>query len=143
MIDLTIDIQQLEQVREMLAGSPEAIEAGTRAATELLRDLGVGATPVGVHPFGGALKRSWSAVQVEVSGRSFSFSTPLDYSQTLEEGLYPRVGPRTIAHQGGIYSRQAPGGILGPLLEERDIIDNVVSVVVDAILQGVQRRAGT
>ncbi len=100
-----------------------SIEAAVMEAIEEVmnygRDKVIDRTPVGdpktdIHS--GQLKYlGWGPV--ERTGYSFSFSTNVDYAVILEKGMYKNVGPRTVSFEGGIYSSQAPGGIVAPIID--------------------------
>lgn len=143
MIELNVDAQGVQQIRDALQNLPEAIDAAVEDVAKTMRELVLGRTPVGEpgrDPHSGQLKRSWSDVRRSEGG--FSFSTDLFYATTLEEGLYERVGPRTMAAASpgggsGIFSRQAPGGIIAPLLEDEGVLRRVAELVVEQILKGV------
>lgn len=45
-------------------------------------------------------------------GGIISLINNLPYSEVLEVGGYPGVGPKTVAGPGGIYSKQAPQGMV-------------------------------
>lgn len=124
-------IDGIEEAVKVLAAVPKAVKAAIGDAATTMRNLALGRTPYRT----GHLKRGWGAVRPTAKG--FSFSNPVEYAGILEEGLYPSVGPRTIALAGGIYSRQAPGGMLTPLLENEEILNRVLDVIVRSILEGL------
>ena len=128
----------VDRVVRSLEGYPEAAEAATEDGGKTLHRLALGRTPQSEPSSGhsGRLWRSWSDVE-RVSG-GFAFGTPLGYSLTLEEGGYSTVGPRTVAVGGGIFSRQAPGGILGPLLDDESVLEDVVTLIADKILERLE-----
>jgi hypothetical protein len=94
-------------------------------------------TPVdtGAYQFG--WRTSAPVVSREAISLTFQSSTRgesgYDYGRHLEEGLYPSVGPRTVGLAGGIYSKQAPGGIIGPLVEEAAWPDAITMIVLEAL----------
>jgi len=118
---------QMERLRELVAGIPAAAQSALQDVAETLRRLALGRTPYAT----GELYRSWSSVTREEGG--FSFSTDVPYAEVLERGLYPGVGPRTVEVEGGIFSRQAPGGILTPIVEDDEVIRKVVDLIVEVI----------
>jgi len=124
-------VDGIDEAVRVLASVPKAVKAAIGDAATTLRNLALGRTPY----LTGHLKRGWGAVRPTEKG--FSFSNPVEYATILEEGLYPSVGPRTISVAGGIYSRQAPGGMLTPLLENEEILNRVLDVVVRSILEGM------
>lgn len=92
----------------------------------------------------GQLKASWT---IERTGTSIEIGTPIDYAQILEEGLYPGIGkprmgqmpggqgqvsPRTkYGPSGGIYSSRAVGGILRPILEDKGLMNQVSTLILE------------
>lgn len=134
--NVQVDTAILEKVRAALVRVPDAHRAGVLEAAKTLRLLALGRTPVGIAPGSPHLKKEWSNVEFEAGG--FSFGNPVDYGEILERGTYPRVGPRTVATDGGIYSRQAPGGILRPLLEDQAQIEAIVDLVLNTIIRGIE-----
>jgi len=131
--DIDIRIQGLEQIRKVLLEAPEVAEAAIEDAATTLRNLVIGRTPV----LTGVLKGSWSGVERTSTG--FTFGTDKEYAVDLEEGLYPRVGPRTVELEGKIYSKQAPGGILAPLLEDKELLDNIIRKIAEELARSVTR----
>lgn len=79
----------------------------------------------------GNLWRSWKVDSLGLG--KVSVYTDVPYASVLEEGKYPGIGPRTSRGPGGIYSKQAVGGILGPLLEDEELIDGMVNRLVKEI----------
>lgn len=75
----------------------------------------------------GYLKGQW---QTENTGNGWILRNDTPYAYVLEEGRYKGVGPRTVATSGGIFSRQAPGGIIKPIFDDDKIIDRVVDVII-------------
>ena len=138
MLDMTINLSEFEDIRRAFNSVPDAVEEGIKEATALLRKLAEGNTPFDT----GRLKGSWSSVQQDIGTLSYSFSTDVPYATVLEEGLYEFVGPRTVLTSYGIFSRQAPSGILWPLIEEEDSLQLIIQTVVHAIRQGIQRHVG-
>ncbi len=125
-----ISIENLAAVFERLADLPGAVEVGIRDVATTLRSLVLGRSPVDT----GVFKLSWGAVQEHEGG--FSFTNPLPYAHVLEEGLYLGTGPRTTAQEGQVYSRQAPGGVAGPIVEDPETIE----LVARLIAQEIERR---
>jgi len=64
---------------------------------------------------------------------------PSEYGHVLEGGLYPGTGPRTAAGPGGIYSRQAVGGMVQPILDDPDLINQMF----DAVITGLDGKLDT
>lgn len=115
MISARIPIKDLADAKQLWMMVPVAKKKALMAVAEEIRTDLIAHTPVGRT---GRLKGGWSPVQEMVTGRSLVVENPIEYAYILEEGLYKNVGPRTVAIGAGIYSTQAPGGIVGPLLED-------------------------
>ncbi len=75
------------------------------------------------------IQTSWQT-EIEKIGWRASVFTDSPYGPTLEEGKYRGVGPRTQAGEGGIFSRQAVGGIIAPLLNDPKELDDAFATVV-------------
>ena len=63
----------------------------------------------------GIFRLSWKIEGVQGGYRIYN---PLPYGPTLEYGGYTRVGNKTVASGEGIYSRQAPHGMVRVSIEE-------------------------
>lgn len=111
-----------EEWTKVLSRYPKALTAALEDLASTFKTLAEGRTPVKT----GFLKRSWSGIDVTSTG--FSFGTNVSYAEILEKGLYKSVGKRTVEFEGGIYSRQAPGGILGPLLTDEAKLVSVLQL---------------
>lgn len=60
-------------------------------------------------------------------------SNDFDYGPDLEYGLYPNVGPRTTSGPGGIFSKQAPQGIIGPIIKDKERLQGYLDEVISAL----------
>jgi hypothetical protein len=142
MIDGNIRIEGLDVIREALNSIEPAVLAALEDIGHTTRSLTLGRTPVGIRKgHAGTLKRSWG--RVEKTGGGFSFGNTAPYAHVLELGLYPNVGPRTVQVGDGVFSRQAPGGILGPLIEDPSVLQRIADLVANEIVRGVNRVART
>lgn len=125
---------RIEDVTRILQKIPDAVRTAGMDGATTVRNLVVGRTPVAT----GVAKRSWSSLQTMTGG--FSFASNLDYMEILEEGLYARVGPRTVQTPEGIFSRQAPGGMISPVIEDEEIMVKVLEGVVSQIVAVMEGR---
>ena len=140
MISIKIDSDIRKALKDLDAW-PEAVEAGLEKVANEIRSRVIDATPVdSITPPGGTLKAGWGERekvgnwgQTGQHEKSLASVNPVDYGSILEEGLYPKAGPRTVKTEGGIYSRQAPGGIMGPIVGNENIIDFVLDLFVKAV----------
>jgi hypothetical protein len=139
MINMEIRQEGLEEILKALLAVPDAFDSGMRQAAQTLRTRAEGNTPESNKPSRGRAKRSWG--QIERHSWGYSFENPLHYTTILEEGLYERVGPRTVEEGGQIYSRQAIGGILGPLLRDQTVLERVAALIAAEIIRGINRHA--
>jgi len=115
----------------------------------LVHDVIIGRTPRDdVTPRGKAksheehIQASWQ-IEMEKLGWKASVFTDSPYGDTLEEGKYRGVGPRTQAGNGGIFSRQAVGGIIAPLINDPKELDDAFAMVVSDFNARMDRIVGS
>jgi len=84
--------------------------------------------------FGEHLQDKW-VIEIDSDGRGATIGTDVIYGPVLEFGRYPGVGPRTVATAGGIFSRQAPGGMIKPLIEDPKVFDEAIKQAVATVNQ--------
>jgi len=132
---VNIGVEGVEQLQSLLTTVPGFFDAAVADVGTTLRNLVLGRTPVDT----GALKRSWSPVSR--TARGFTFGTALAYAQILEEGLYRGEGPRTVREGSGIFSRQARRGIIGPILEDENVINRISAEIVREVERQISIRA--
>ncbi len=131
-VDLdTASKEDLKKLEDAFKDLPNAIRTMLDDPGKTLRNQAIGASPY----LTGALKRSWSPLQRNEGG--LSFHTDLPYAIVLEQGLYRGVGPRTVMMSSGIFSRQAPEGILEPLLKDENI-----KRITDAVVKHFEKVIG-
>lgn len=70
-----------------------------------------------------------------------TIGTDADYASTLEEGLYKGIGARTVAGPQGIFSRQAPQGIIGPLVSDEKLIEQHLQSIIAQLDQHIEALA--
>ncbi len=127
-------------VHKILSGlTGKVIEKGLQDISERVRNIIQGKSPVGIGETSGNFKQAWSGLK-KVSG-GFAWSNPKSYGGLLEEGLYRSVGERTISTNVGIYSKQAVGGILQPLIDDNSFIEFIVGAVADRMLKQLERNS--
>jgi len=132
MITMNVNIDGLKELLPKFSKLPEVVAKATEDAAITIRNLVIGRTPVDT----GALKSSWSAVKRTSGG--FSFENDKEYAVIVEEGRYTGLGPRTVRQQGGIYSRQAPGGMLAPILADEDLLNRMANKIAEQIVKGLK-----
>jgi hypothetical protein len=136
-MDFVIRQEGMENARRLFeAENLPGLEVAIRDAAITLKNLVMGRSPVGIGPTSGTFKSGWGNVlPVQSGGISYAVENPVDYGIILEEGLYHQVGPRTMMHGGQIYSRQAVGGVMAPLIEDEAIVQRVLDQIVARIQQ--------
>ena len=106
--------------------------------TSIFKDALYNQTPVDTtkrgltKSFGEHMQEQW-AVTVEPTGKGATIGNPAKYAFVLERGLYPSPGPRTTASGSGVFSRQAPRGIIKPLLDDPKILDKAINDAMGAM----------
>ncbi|MBI4962499.1 MAG: HK97 gp10 family phage protein [Desulfomonile tiedjei] len=126
---VTADFNVLTKLETLL---PRAINLGLHDFMRTMLGEIQGRSPY----WTGALTRSWKE---ETTEKGFTVGTDLPYAIVLEEGRYKGVGPRTAASGGGIYSRQAVGGIIAPLLRNDKLIDKCLDIVIEQIQKQIEQ----
>lgn len=127
MFDINFKIDGIEELQKMLGELPASVLDSVRDFAITFRNLVRGRTPY----VSGHAKQSWSDVEYQSGG--FTFGSDAPHIKVLEEGLYKTLGPRTVDVGGDIYSRQAPGGIIAPLIEDEETIADLLDLVVQEI----------
>lgn len=121
-------INAFELIEKTLAGVPPAIQTAAHDAAVTLLNIVIGGSPVGIGPGSGTFKRAWTDVEMVQGG--FAFGNSTHYGDILEEGLYPVAGPRTIATSKGIFSNQAPEGVLEHVVDDDQVIERLTAQIV-------------
>ena len=88
-----------------------------RVAAQNMWDGITSKTPVDT----GRLRSAWNPSMPVRSfgiGKVLTIRNSLPYAPVVEYGRYPGVGPKTVAANDGIYSRQAPRGMMRITVEE-------------------------
>lgn len=96
----------------------------------------------------GKLKRSWSK-PAKTGPLLYSFKTSVPYARILEEGLYPKemvvttrkdgTPGRLHFFQGGVYSKQAPGGIVGPILQDTTRRKQLADLIAQQMVANIRK----
>jgi hypothetical protein len=151
MIQTTIQEDNLRTIMDALQEIPAALRSGMFQAAQTMRHQAISRTPryddklrtPAVRGRPHAVER-WGQVQNHQGG--FSFENPAFHTVILEEGAYPGVQdrsskgqPNRTQHYGdGIYSTQALGGILGPLLEDEQLLEQIAEEIQRQILRRLE-----
>jgi hypothetical protein len=132
-----------EQIEAAFASLTPALQEALKDAANIIRTFVLSRSPVGDRPKQGPrFKDLWTS-PASFQGGSIAFGNPADYADVLEQGKYPGVGPRTVAIAGKVYSRQAPGGVVWPVLKDQAKINDVMDLIVQQLLKGIQGAAKT
>ena len=145
---ITIDMAPLErELRLWLTNLSDATDVALAAgedAMKTVRTRTVGRTPVGVGRRRGRTKKSWSQLTVDRSDTSIGFSLDLPWARPLEYGSrrgerpWPNPGPRTMLYGGNVFSRQAPGGMAGPVFDEEEA-EVIAGSILERIVEHVRQ----
>jgi len=118
----------------------DGLNTGMRAFFDKVRDLVRDKTPYRRDKkkgYGGHIQESW-VTDYDPSGMGAIIGTGSRYGPVLEEGLYLGLGPRTeIGPDGGIYSSQAVGGMIAPLLADPDGLDEAFEALMAEMGKGM------
>jgi len=112
--------------------------------TTVMHDVIMNRTPVDNTPrglkkgAGGHMKERWK-IDLQSLGFGATIGNPQHYGRTLEKGEYRVVGPRTQASGSGIYSRQAVGGIIKPLLDNPAILQDAIDTATGSLKSRMSR----
>jgi hypothetical protein len=93
----------------------------------------------------GAARAAWS-IQADSGARGISVFNETPYMRPLEEGLYPdppkgpmpKGVPWTPWRVEGGFSKQAPGGIVGPIFADDAFWDNAMNLIIQRIQERLQ-----
>lgn len=85
----------------------------------------------------GRFRKSWGT-PFRNAEYSYVLETGAPYATVIEYGRWPGVGPRTVkGPDGGIYSRQAVGGVLrhvlGDEMQAKTLAESLRNIAVDKI----------
>lgn len=159
-LDISVSVvgeAKLKKALKVLDSDPVYEEAMMLAA-ERLKLLIEGRTPVyrplkGVAYQPGATKAAWTAPAKKGKKKVF-IQNPLAHTEKLELGSYPkwmvvekrkdgsegRLAPATNPAGGsGIFSKQAPGGIAEPLLQDTHIRQSIAQLLAEQIDEALNR----
>jgi hypothetical protein len=133
-ISVDINPQEITELLQTLRAIPDAAKKVGHEIALILREKAIASTPVDT----GLLKGSWGPVTAgQEEGYAFQNTTP--YAYVPELGLYKGIdtkrNPVRTAYgpDGGIYSTQAIGGIVRPLIEEMDGTEEAINLLEQAI----------
>ena len=132
MIKIEAKVEGAKEAQEKIEKVQDAIPKALFMIAEELRQRAIDLSPSDTGHF----KRSWGQIDQHEGG--LTFENPVEYGSILEEGLYPGVGRRTVQAEGGIFSRQAVGGILGPMTADDDVvgaIEEIFQSVLEAVIE--------
>lgn len=87
----------------------------------------------------GRYRANWSPPNVSESGdvveavirNNLKYAHPVTYGSVKGQRPWPKAGPKTVEQDGRVYSSQAVGGVIDPVL------DGWADAVMDEILKGL------
>lgn len=145
-LKIKTDPQDIDNaIKIILGGIPgKGVEDALRGISTKVKNIIQGKSPVGIGDTSGNFKKSWSGLQkigggVSFKTASYAWTNLKSYGAILEEGTYPGIGPRTITSGQGIYSKQAVGGVLQPLVDNNSFVDFIVGSIADKIVEQLGR----
>ncbi len=134
MIKVTVTMSEIQPILDFLNNVPRAMQAGIPKAMEYLLKLAKQRTPVGKT---GHLLQAWSNVEYQNGG--WTFGNVSEYAEVVETGGYKGSKGKTVLHEGRYWSSQARGGMIKPILDNPEIMQQVEEMISQAFLQEVQR----
>lgn len=157
-LEFSISIDDTEALKKLLGtfSTGPIVDFGMEEAAGRMRIQVQRGTPVyKKHAFfpldepEGTLKRTWT--QPERAGSQlYTFQAGRDYATILEEGTFPEeqlVETRADGEPGrltrfgkGIYSKQAKGGIVGPVMKDDSKLQNILEYVASRIVTEMQKQ---
>lgn len=129
--ELTIGLSVLypEALRHLDVIASEGVEIAEEDVRRILWRRLLSGTPIGDREGAGTL---WAGWHVEVIPEGFKIWNDVPYSGFVDIGAgWPSAGPRTVEAEGGIWSRQAVGGIIDPIFEDPSWLDDAVDLVIE------------
>lgn len=163
MFELKAEISrpELEAVQALLGSlaSDKVVDIALEQAALLFRTAVEGRTPVYVPQIRtdrkkqqketGRLKGSWTRPK-KTGKQQWSFYNTQDYAIKLEKGLYDRkmvvatrqdgTPGRLYLGDGGVFSKQAPGGIVRPLAEDEQFRRSIANMVATRLREEIEKR---
>lgn len=146
MVEVTVTPEDPKKAfLKLFKGFPNAfVEKALKDAQTTIKNKIQANTPIGITRTSGNLNRGWSNIKKVKGGFSFQNRTP--YAEVLELGKYKGIGPRTESgsRKGrfGIFSQQAGGGILQPIVEDQVFVNDLVNFVANEMLKQLREGAG-
>lgn len=134
---LRVSAENLDELRAFVKAYPKMVKALIGESKAEVEDYVLGLIKEGTPVDTGRTKRAWSSVSRK---GGLSFRNPEVSAKVLERGLYPGVGPKTVQTGRGIFSTQAPEGILTPIAESQKIKDNISQIFTDSLLDNLRQR---
>lgn len=137
MINVSASQEELQELAQYLGAFPKEIQSiideSKGKLKDHLHDLLVEGTPQD----SGKTRKAWSSVETEY-GLSF-FNTEVS-AYVLEEGKFSGVGPKTVQTSSGIFSKQAPEGIIQPIMNDDKQLGKIADLLLEEMLKNVRMR---
>lgn len=123
--------------RQIFADLQGTVESSVRIALPAQARRIKGRLKRGTPVDTGLLKKSWTEI---VSDEGVSFENPVYYAGYVETGAgWPSEGPRTKEVGGTVFSRQAIGGIIAPVMEDEKWLDATMNLIVKEIARNIEK----
>ena len=143
-MDLTAQIDFPAPLLRLKGISGDAAEIVIRDTERLLLRRVKSGTPRGVT---GDLWAGWEVISDRYG---FTLYNPIPYASYVEVGgphlvkgdnrsNWPHVGPRTVQSGDTIWSRQAEGGLVGPIVDDTEWLNRAVTRIVELVEQELTR----
>lgn len=148
-IEVNVSDREIVKLFERANEYPKFLQETVQRLAEKLREFAVERTPIGekyVKGIGwsksGHMKESWSSVTQD--GDTFSFQNTVPYASIVDRGGYPGISPRhnppktAYGPDGKIYSSQAIGGIIRPIIDGTAGNNISVKAALDFVLANIK-----
>lgn len=132
---------ELNNVNKEIAGLAKV--ALNKTALDLLAAF-IATSPVGET---GDFRRGWDfkpetslkagvVAQVTIFN-SVQYAPPIEYGSPTGGRPWPSAGPKTVEQDGRIYSKMAVGGVITPIFDDEEFVDNLAEEMSSFIFGGL------
>lgn len=137
MIKVSINQEELQEMAHYLGAYPNEIKSVIDESKGKLKDYVYDLLVEGTPKDSGKTRKAWSSVATEY-GLSF-YNTEVS-AYVLEEGKFSGVGPKTVQTGEGIFSTQAPEGIINPIMKDDKELGKIADLLLEEMLKSVRAR---
>lgn len=138
MITVSASQEDLQEIARYLGAYPHEIKSIVNESKGKLQEYVHEALVEGTPSDSGKTRKAWSSVETEY-GLSF-YNTEIS-AYVLEEGKFSGVGPKTVMTSEGIFSKQAPEGIIAPIMKDPKKLSKIADLLLDEMLKNVRARS--